>query len=51
MKLNIIKSEHALNSQRYRDITDDIHSLNHKIGFTYMKDESSSLIRRAFIFA
>ncbi len=51
MKLNIIKSEHALNSQRYRGITDDIHSLNHKIGFTYMKDESPSLIRRAFIFA
>ncbi|OTZ67118.1 hypothetical protein BK769_31195 [Bacillus thuringiensis serovar kumamtoensis] len=36
----IIMSEHALNSQRYRGITDDIHFLNHKIGFTYMKDKS-----------
>lgn len=35
MKLNIIKSEHTLNSQRYRGITGDIYFSNHKIGFTY----------------
>ncbi|AJK37973.1 hypothetical protein BG08_6315 (plasmid) [Bacillus thuringiensis serovar kurstaki] len=47
----IITSEHALNSQRYRGITDNIHFSNHKIGFTYMKGKNPPTIRRVLIFS